>query len=208
MDVEIDRFDGRRMIVRMEATLLVLAGGDSRRMGRPKAWLKVGDTILLRWVADRLAPDFSEVVASFAAPEQLEQTVPYRVVFDRKVSAGPLAGIEAGLAAAHHDPVFVLACDMPYVTRELAAVAVAAARSCDAAVPRIDGRAEPACAAYRKSALPLITAALDAGHRKAADALALMDVTWLEGIRADVLRSLNNLDEYQRFRRDLAPSDN
>ena len=192
----------------MEATLLVLAGGASRRMGRPKAWLEVGDTILLRWVVDRLAADFSEVVTAFAEPEQLEQPIPYRVVFDRKPSAGPMAGIEAGLAAARHDPVFVIACDMPYVTRAVARVAVAAARMCDAAVPRIDGRPEPVCAAYRRSALPLITAALDAGKRRAADVLDGLDVTWLEDIDSDVVRSLNTPDDYLRFRAVAGPSHN
>jgi molybdopterin-guanine dinucleotide biosynthesis protein A len=196
------------MIVMMEATLLVLAGGSSQRMGRPKAWLEVGNTILLRWVVDRLAPDFSEVVISFAEPEQLEQPVPYRIVFDRKRSGGPMAGIEAGLAAARHDPVFAIACDMPYVTREVAAVAVAAARACDAAVPLIDGRAEPVCAAYRKSALPLIGEALDAGTRRAADVLGRMDVTWLQDIPGDVVRSLNTPDDYLRFRLAVGPSHN
>ena len=196
------------MIVAMKATLLVLAGGSSKRMGRPKAWLEVGHTILLRWVIDRLAPDFSEVLACFAEPEQLEQPIPYRVVFDRKRSAGPMAGIEAGLAAARHDPVFVIACDMPYVTREIAIIAVAAARTCDAAVPRIDGRPEPVCAAYRKSALPVITAALDSGSRRAADVLAGMEVTWLEDIGADAVRSLNTPEDYLRFRTAVGPSDN
>jgi molybdopterin-guanine dinucleotide biosynthesis protein A len=208
VDVKIDRPHGRRMIEMMEATLLVLAGGASRRMGRPKAWLEVGDTILLRWVIDRLAPDFSEVVTSFAEPEQLEQPIPYRVVFDRKHSAGPLAGIEAGLVAARHDPVFVIACDMPYVTLEVAAIAVAAARNCDAAVPRIDGRPEPVCAAYRRSALPYISAALDGGRRRAAEVLAGMDVTWLENIGSDVVRSLNTPDDYARFRSAVRHSDN
>lgn len=196
------------MIVTMEATLLVLAGGTSRRMGRPKAWLEVGDTILLRWVVDRLAPAFSEVMTAFAEPEQLEQPVPYRVVFDRKRSGGPLAGIEAGLLAARVDPVFVIACDMPYVTSQLAHIAVAAARTCDAAVPRIDGRPEPVCAAYRKSALPYITAALDSGSRRAAEVLAGMDVTWLEDVDSEVVRSLNTPDDYLRFRTSLGPSDN
>jgi molybdopterin-guanine dinucleotide biosynthesis protein A len=196
------------MIVTMEATLLVLAGGSSRRMGRPKAWLEVGDTILLRWVVDRLAPAFSEVMIAFAEPEQLEQPIPYRVVFDRKRSGGPLAGIEAGLLAARLDPVFVMACDMPYVTADVAQVAVAAARTCDAAVPRIDGRPEPVCAAYRKSALPVISAALDSGHRRAAEVLAGMEVTWLEEIDGDVVRSLNTPDDYLRFRTSVGPSDN
>jgi len=192
----------------MQAALLVLAGGSSRRMGRPKAWLEIGDTILLRWVTDRLAPDFDEVLISFAEPEQLEQPVPYRVVFDRKPGAGPMAGIEAGLMAARRDPVFVIACDMPFVTRDIAAMTVAAARISDAAVPRIEGRAEPVCAAYRKTALPAITAALDAGQRRAADILAGMDVTWLEHIPPDVLGSVNTPDEFLRFQTKVGPGHN
>src|SRR6266705_5347373 len=101
----------------MEATLLVLAGGESRRMGRPKAWIEVprsqGDTVLLRYVVERLAPAFSEVMVSFAQPEQMEQHLPYRVVFDRKPAAGPLAGLESGLISSRHDLVFAVACDMP-----------------------------------------------------------------------------------------------
>ena len=196
------------MIVTMEASLLVLAGGSSRRMGRPKAWLEVGNTILLRWVVDRLAPAFSEVMIAFAEPEQLEQPIPYRVVFDRKRSGGPLAGIEAGLLAARQDAVFVIACDMPYVTADVAHLAVAAVRTCDAAVPRIDGRPEPVCAAYRKTALPVISAALDSGHRRAAEVLAGMQVTWLEDIDGDVVRSLNTPDDYLRFRMSVGPGDN
>jgi molybdopterin-guanine dinucleotide biosynthesis protein A len=104
--------------------------------------------------------------------------------------------------------VFVIACDMPFVTRDVARLAVAASRTCDAAVPRIDGRPEPVCAAYRKSALPMITEALDAGNRKAADVLATLDVTWLEDVGGDVVRSLNTPDDYLRFRTVVGPSDN
>jgi molybdopterin-guanine dinucleotide biosynthesis protein A len=183
----------------MQATLLVLAGGDSRRMGRPKAWLEVGEITLLRWVIERLGPAFSEVVVSFAEPEQVERLVPFRLVFDRKVAAGPLAGIEAGLIAARQEVTFAIACDMPYVTPEVAEMAVAAARGCDAAMPRVDGRAEPVCAAYRRSALPAVTAALDAGRLKAADLAAQLDVTWLEGLDPALFRSLNTPEDFERF---------
>ena len=183
----------------MDATLLVLAGGDSRRMGRSKAWIEVGDTFLLRYVVDRLGPAFSEVVVSFAEPEQIEQHVPYRVVFDRKRSAGPLAGLEAGLMAARHDVVFAVACDMPYVTRATAEVAVAAARNSDGAIPRHDGIFEPVCGAYRKTALPVIVGALDAGSYTAHDAVAALDVTWLESIDPEELESLNTPADLERF---------
>ncbi|HEY1421546.1 MAG TPA: molybdenum cofactor guanylyltransferase [Candidatus Dormibacteraeota bacterium] len=183
----------------MQASLLVLAGGESRRMGRPKAWLEVGDTYLVRYVAGRLAAEFTDVMVSFAEPEQLEQPVPYRIVFDRKSSAGPLAGMEAGLAAAREEVMFVLACDMPYVSLELAQAAVAAARSCDAAIPRIGGRPEPVCGAYRRTALPAIAAALDAHLLKAADLVERLDVTWLEDVDPRQLESLNTPEDLERF---------
>jgi molybdopterin-guanine dinucleotide biosynthesis protein A len=188
----------------MQASLLVLAGGDSRRMGRPKAWLEVGDTYLLRHVAERLGPAFSEVMVSFAQPEQLEEPVPYRVVFDRRPSAGPLAGIEAGLAAARNEVIFAVACDMPYVTTEVAQLAVAAARSCDAAIPRIDGRPEPVCGAYRRTALPFITGAVNTGRFKAAELAAELDVTWLEGLDPQLFRSLNTPADLERFHTEFA----
>jgi molybdopterin-guanine dinucleotide biosynthesis protein A len=183
----------------MDATLVVLAGGDSRRMGRPKAWIEVGDTVLLRYVVERLAPSFSEVVVSFGEPEQMQQLVPYRVVFDRKRGAGPLAGLEAGLIAARHDVLFAVACDMPYVTQTTAQLAVAAARNSDAAIARHDGLFEPVCGAYRKTALPAIVGALDAGNYTAHDVAQLLDVTWLEGLDPAEFESLNTPADLERF---------
>jgi molybdenum cofactor guanylyltransferase len=183
----------------MEATLLVLAGGQSRRMGRSKPWIEVGNSILIRYVVERLAPAFSELMVSFAEPEQMEQLVPYRVVFDRKRNAGPLAGLEAGLLAAHNQVLFAVACDMPYVERSTAEIAVAAARSCDAAVPRHDGLFEPVCGAYRKTALHAITGALDAGNYVAHDVVADLDVTWLEGLEPAQFESLNTPADLERF---------
>ena len=183
----------------MEATLLVLAGGQSRRMGRSKAWIEVGDTVLLRYVVERLAPAFSEVVVSFGEPEQMEQLVPYRVVFDRKRDAGPLAGLEAGLIAARNDILFAVACDMPYVSQATAQLAVAAAGNSDAAIARHDGLFEPVCGAYRKTALPAIVGALDAGNYTAHDVAMSLDVTWLEGLDPAEFESLNTPADLERF---------
>src|SRR5437762_13083313 len=183
----------------MDATLLVLAGGESRRMGRPKAWIEVGNTVLLRYVVERLAPAFSEVVVSFGEPEQMEQLVPYRVAFDRKRDAGPLAGLEAGLITARHDVLFAVACDMPYVTEATARLAVAAAGSSDAAIARHDGLFEPVCGAYRKTALPAIVGGLDAGNYTAHEVALSLDVTWLEGLDPAEFESLNTPADLERF---------
>jgi molybdopterin-guanine dinucleotide biosynthesis protein A len=178
----------------MEASLLVLAGGSNRR-----AWLAVGNSFLLRCVAQSLAPAFSEVLASFVEPEQLEQPVPYRVVFDRKIPGGPLAGLEAGLTAARHEVVFALACDTPYITPEFAELAVAAARTADAAIPRPSGGPAGICGAYRRSALPTISAALEAGHVNTEWVVEQLDVTWLEGQDPDQFQTVTTPDELERL---------
>ncbi|GAC1505986.1 MAG: molybdenum cofactor guanylyltransferase [Candidatus Dormibacteraceae bacterium] len=183
----------------IDATLLVLAGGQSRRMGRPKAWLKVGNTTLLGYVIERLAPAFAEVLVSFAGPEQVEHRLPYAVVFDRLQSAGPLAGLEAGLSSAQHDVLFAIACDMPYVTRSTAERAIAMAEACDAVIPRHDGRQEPVCAAYRKSSLPVITAAIDSGRFTMSKMTERLRVLWLEGIDPQEFISLNMPEDVELF---------
>jgi len=63
----------------------------------------------------------------------------------------------------------------------------------------VNGRAEPVCAAYRRSALPAVTAALDAGRLAAADLANHLDVTWLEGLDPDLFRSLNTPEDFERF---------
>jgi molybdopterin-guanine dinucleotide biosynthesis protein A len=92
---------------------------------------------------------------------------------------------------------------MPYVTLQVAEMAVAAARTSDAAIPRIGDRPEPVCAAYRRSALPAISAALDAGDLKLRDLVSRLDVTWLEGLDPELFRSLNTPEDYEQFEKDL-----
>src|SRR2546428_4266870 len=137
MDVQIDRVHGE---TNADGRDSARAGG--RRQpphGTPQGLDRGGGHLLLRCVVERLAPAFSEVVVAFGEPEQMEQLVPYRVVFDSKRNAGPLAGLEAGFIAARHDVLFAVDCDMPDVTPTTAQLAVAAARNSDAAIAPHDG---------------------------------------------------------------------
>jgi molybdopterin-guanine dinucleotide biosynthesis protein A len=62
-------------------------------------------------------------------------------------------------------------------------------------VPRVAGRPEPVAAAYRKSALPPIQAAIAGGRLKAADVLEDLDVTYVD-LPAAPFRSINTPAEY------------
>jgi molybdenum cofactor guanylyltransferase len=191
------------------ATLLLLAGGASRRMGRPKALLPVGGVTLAEWVASRLAPGFAHLLVAAAGPEQLPPSLRPHLVRDLHRGAGPLAGVEAGLAASPHDTVVAVACDMPAVTADLVRrlASAAAADEVDAAVPRVLARPEPTCAAYRRSAAGPIAAALAEGRHRAADALAELRVQWLDGEDPALFANLNTPEDYRQFLARLAPAD-
>ena len=185
--------------MRLAATLLLLAGGESRRMGRPKALLPVAGTTLIEWIAERLAPEFQHLLVAARGEEQVPAGLRGHLVRDLHAGAGPLAGIEAGLAASPHETVVAVACDLPLVTADLARRLAAAAEGVDAAVPRIAGRPEAACAAYRRSASGPLAAALGGGRRRASDVLGELRVRWLDGEDPSLFANLNSPEDYRSF---------
>jgi molybdopterin-guanine dinucleotide biosynthesis protein A len=182
-------------------TLIILAGGHSKRMGRPKHELPVGGATLLEWQVARLGRFFSDlIVVGAAAP------VGARSVSDRREDGGPLAGIEAGLDAMRMSPAFVLACDMPRATPSLGWLLVRLCEGHDAAVPRVSGRAQPTCAAYARSAAPKLAAYLDAGERRATEALDRLDLVFVDeaeltgaGVALTELDDIDTPADYDAF---------
>lgn len=166
-------------------------------MGRPKALLDVGGRTLVEWIVDRLGAAFVEVLVSANDDRFVPEGA--RGVHDLHLGAGPLAGIEAGLAAARQPAVFVLACDTPLVTPEIAAALLDALDGHDAAVPRIDGRPEPTAAAYSTAAAPAIAGALGGGERRVQSVLEELDVAWVEGLDPGAFRNLNTPADYRAF---------
>jgi molybdenum cofactor guanylyltransferase len=200
VDVEVDRAHRRDDIgVAYPGTLLLLAGGESRRMGSPKPLLQVAETTLIEWLAGRLRPAFEDFLVAAGRPDQLPTGLRDRFVPDRRPGAGPLAGIEAGLGASQQATVVAVACDMPYVTAELALRIATACEGHDAAVPRVAGRPEPTCAAYGRGALKAISAALERGDLRASDVLAGLDVNWLHDVERGQLYNLNTPAEFGAF---------
>jgi molybdopterin-guanine dinucleotide biosynthesis protein A len=181
----------------LDATLLILAGGASRRMGRPKALLPVGGMTMVEWIAGRLGPEFPEVLVSANDPELAPPGL--QRVADLHPGLGPLAGIEAGLAAASHDALAVVACDLPRVTPEVVRLLVQRSEGRAAAVARVGGRPQPACACYRQSCLGRVRAALEEGRLKVADVLEELDVNWVEAFDPDLFLNINTQEDYQVF---------
>jgi molybdopterin-guanine dinucleotide biosynthesis protein A len=169
-----------------DCTALVLAGGNSARMGQDKAMLRLapeGPTLLEAAIA-RFRPLFGEVLASVRQPYA---GLGIRQIADEAKGQGPLAGLVAGLAAAQRPWVFAVAVDMPFVQAGLVEALAARRGAHEAVVPRVDGRPQPLCAFYAKSAQAAFAATLAApGKHSLHESLARLDTCFVE---ADALRS-------------------
>src|SRR5438034_5742108 len=129
-------------------SLVILAGGLSRRMGRDKAALPAGDGTLIEHIARRLAPVVEEtIVAGASGRHHLRGTT---MVDDRYPGLGPLAGIHAGLLVARSPLAWVAGCALPDVDPGLAALLRRLTGEVDAAVAPLASELQPASRAYAR----------------------------------------------------------
>jgi molybdopterin-guanine dinucleotide biosynthesis protein A len=160
-------------------------------MGADKAALLIEGEPLLRRVVGRLRLAFPAVLV--VGPSELAPFVPgVRIVPDTRPGMGPLAGLEAALAATQTQYAFVVACDMPFVApslvRAMADYAAATAADIDVLVLRSGTGVEPLHAVYRATCLPVVTELFNAGTRSLHDLLARLRVAEFppgEAVRLD-----------------------
>jgi molybdopterin-guanine dinucleotide biosynthesis protein A len=100
------------------ASGIILAGGESRRMGRDKAWIPFGGQALIERVIDRVGEVCQEIIV-VTNNHLLYAGLGANLVRDSFPGKGSLGGIYSGLSAARCDRGIVVACDMPFLNAEL-----------------------------------------------------------------------------------------
>ena len=203
---------------------IVLAGGRSTRMGRPKAALEWHGSTLLHRVAGIVGRAVDGRVVVVRAPGQELPSLPpgARVVDDAREGRGPLQGLAAGLAAVADDAdlAYVSSTDVPllhpaFVARVLAG---AAEEDVDVALPVAQGFRHPLAAAYRTSLLADVEDLIERDRMRPAFLFERSRVRELDEqellrdgklARADPellsLLNVNDPDEYERARARAAP---
>ena len=150
----------------MRVTGVIQAGGKSTRMGgRPKALLELGGRRIIERVLDAIAPVVDDVLIVTNTPD-VYGFLGVPMVPDAYPEHGSLGGIFTGLAAAPGDAAFTVACDMPFLHRDVARLVVARAGDGDVVIPRVGEQLETLHAAYGKACLPAIEARLRTGRLK------------------------------------------
>jgi molybdopterin-guanine dinucleotide biosynthesis protein A len=158
----------------------ILAGGGSSRMGMDKGLLEIDEApLIVRTV--RLLDAVAGVATVVGRPETYQQ-LGLHAIGDDWPGCGPLGGIATALRASDAEWNLIVACDLPYLTRQWLEFLARRAResAADAVVPLNERGAEPLCAMYRKSCEPAIRGALEQGTRKVTDGLTRVRVEYLE----------------------------
>jgi molybdopterin-guanine dinucleotide biosynthesis protein A len=185
-------------------TAIILAGGDSQRMGSDKASLLLGEQTLLQRVIATMQQVFPHVIISVRQPRP-EIDLPQ--VCDEQAGeglqgGGPLAGLAAGLGHITTPWAFVVACDMPFVEPAMVELLAEYRSGYQAVVPVVQGHPQPLAAFYAGSCLGKLREHLAGGGKNSLRAvlerLPVRYVDESELLKADpALRSFFDLDTPQ-----------
>lgn len=162
--------------VRPRVTVVIQAGGESRRMGQSKATVPFAGRPLICRIVERLAPAADDLVITTNEPENLAflhaefPQLRIQLVRDVYDVRGALPGLCTALESARNPYVAVVACDMVFASASLVvAEALAMNESgADVVVPVNKHGFEPFHALYRRAGcLPAVRAAIDRGEKRA-----------------------------------------
>lgn len=170
-----------------DASAVVLVGGKSSRMGRPKALLPFDGEPLIVHVVRALKKMFAETVV-VAAPDQELPSLPAVLVRDEVAYQGPVSGIYHGLKTATKEVCFVTSCDAPFLNLQLISQLLAQISDCDVVVPYWQQRFQPLHAVYRTSVVPLLKNQLERGELRP---IFLYDKVRTRKIQGNEIRQLD-----------------
>jgi molybdopterin-guanine dinucleotide biosynthesis protein A len=146
-------------------TGLILAGGPSRRMeGENKAFLLLDNQRMIERQIEEMKNGCSELIIVTNDPDPYLKIVDrsIRIITDYFPGKGPLSGMHAGLTLAKNRNVWVVGCDMPFLSAIAAKMLLQEKdEGIEAVIPSINGTIYPFHGVYDKSCVPHIIAALD-----------------------------------------------
>jgi len=158
---------------------IVLAGGESKRLGTDKAFLKISDRFLIDEVVEKMARIGDEIIIVANSPQKFKY-LEARLVSDIYPGKGVLGGLYSGLRAACHDYGLVVACDMPFLDLRLLRYMILLSPDYDVVIPRVRGLTEPLHAIYSKECLQPIERMLSAGALRIVEFFPEVRVRYVE----------------------------
>jgi molybdopterin-guanine dinucleotide biosynthesis protein A len=157
-----------------KTSIAILSGGKSSRMGTDKALLPIEGKTMIEHIIAQVNDIGDEVIVITNTPGQYK-FLGLPLFADVIPDKGALGGLYTAIDAASHPHTLILACDMPFVNRDLLRYMISLTPEADAIIPKIaapdgekkkSGMAEPLRAIYSKTCLAPIRKCIDEDNLK------------------------------------------
>lgn len=185
-------------IKKVEITGVVLAGGESSRMGQDKSLLVFGEQKMIQYSIDAFKPFCKEIFISSSKKKHTEFN--YKTICDEYTKIGPIAGIHSALKKSNTNFIMILPCDSPMVKKEFIQFLISQIdTTTKAIVPKYKNHLEPLFAIYHKSVLPIIEDQIGIKNYKLTNLLALIGAKTIEVQDRSCFVNINTPKDYQDF---------
>jgi molybdopterin-guanine dinucleotide biosynthesis protein A len=180
----------------IKQSAVILAGGQSSRMGRNKAFVELRQRPLIALALEKLAA-FEHIIISTNESALFEKSpaldaYSFTCVPDIVPEQGPLGGIHAALVHCVTERLLVIPCDMPLLPPALLEY-MATTASADICAPCYAGTWQPLCSVWHKNCIAAIEENLAVGKRSP---LSLLHTLNTQPINEQTLHRYGNPDEY------------
>ncbi len=145
-------------------TGVILAGGrNSRLPGKKKGFRKIDGEMIIDRIHGELKSVVDEIIIVTNDPAAFSKW-DGMIVSDIDPSRCALAGVHAGIYYASYDKVFITACDIPFIRKDILKYIISCADpQHDVVIPETAGGLEALLTIYSKACLPLIEKNLKKG---------------------------------------------
>ncbi|MBT3207716.1 MAG: molybdenum cofactor guanylyltransferase [Bacteroidetes bacterium] len=145
----------------MKITGIILAGGNSSRMGENKALINFNGKRIIDHVYGTISSFCEEIIISTNSHDF--DFLQARIVADEIKNIGPIAGIYSALKKSSNKLNIIVSCDMPYISADLLKYLITSSENYEIAIPKHDGINEPITGKFLKHTYKFFENAINDG---------------------------------------------
>lgn len=184
----------------------ILAGGKSSRMGKDKGFLNFNDKPLVQTIVEQLQPVVNKIIIVSNNPDY--EKFGLNVIPDLIKYTGPAGGIHAALTNAKSEQIFIVSCDMPFITTPAAAYMMKHAAHSQITLPLYHGKIQPLFGVYSRQCLAKWKQLIEQGIIKLQEMVTHFDLLKIDiennKLFNDLLfTNINDINDYNKALKQL-----
>jgi len=180
--------------------IIIAKGEKSRRLGKVKAFIKIGGVPLIEKIINEIYNCFEKVIVITTDVKKFEN-IKNVEIFEDKYRVGPLGGILTGLNISPYPYNFIFACDYPFIKKEVVEYMKKIEKDYDILIPKNKNSIHPLFAIYSKNVCSVIERNLKMEKYRVFDLVKEVNVKYVEDIPdfENVFLNLNTENDLNKY---------